>query len=408
MDNQYKEAVAVLERTAELVDLNQRIVDQLKKPQRIVEVHFPVSMDNGSTQIFTGYRVQHNNWRGPYKGGIRFHPKVSLDEVQSLAFWMTIKTAVINVPFGGGKGGVIVDPKLLSQKELERLSRSYIRAIAPAIGPQIDVPAPDVNTNSQIMDWMRDEYERIAGHPEPAVVTGKPVEGGGSQGREEATGLGGAIILREAVKHLKKSPTHMTVAIQGFGNVGSWFATHAAKYGFKIIAVSDSKGGVYDPKGLDVEAIVTGKKNGRNIPEVGSGKKVSNEELLTLPVDILAPAALEGALTKSNAPKVKAKLILELANGPATKEADELFRKKRLSVVPDILANSGGVAVSYFEWYQNIHNERWAVDRVRRELEKLMVKAWEEIRDTSRTMNSDWRENAYAVALERLAQSARK
>jgi glutamate dehydrogenase/leucine dehydrogenase len=403
MDNSYKSAVAVLEHTADLVGADQALVGQLKEPQRIIEVHFPVEMDDGTTKIFMGFRVQHNNWRGPYKGGIRFHPQVTLDEVKSLAFWMTIKTALLDLPFGGAKGGVIVDPKKLSRTELERLSRGYIRAISPAIGPTLDIPAPDVNTDAKVMTWMQDEYEKIVGHPEPAAFTGKPVAKGGSEGREEATGLGGAIILREVAQYLHKTPQELTVAIQGFGNVGSWFATHAEKYGFRIVAVSDSKGGLYDPKGLDIEMIVAAKKNGRSVQEGKSGKRVSNEEPLTLPVDILVPAALEGVLTKTNAPRVKAKLILELANGPTTKEADEFFRKKRLLVVPDVLVNSGGVAVSYFEWYQNRYGERWSISRIQKELEQLMVKAWRKVVKKAREMETDLRKSAYAVALERLA-----
>lgn len=405
MNSLYENTLTILDRTAKLIQAEPAIVAQVREPQRIIEVHFPVKMDDGTTAVFTAWRVQHSDARGPFKGGIRFHTNVSLDEVKSLAFWMSMKTAVVDIPFGGGKGGVIVDVKRLSPAELERLSRKFISTITPVIGAGVDVPAPDVNTNAQIMAWMLDEYEKISGRKEPGVITGKPLDLGGSAGREEATGLGGAIILKELAKKLGKAPEETNVAIQGYGNVGSFFAKFARGFGFQIVAVSDSKGGVYEPAGLDPEIVSGIKKEGKSVADLGQGEKISNEQLLELPVDIVVPAALEAVLTGANADRVQAKAILELANGPTTPEADDIFAKKGIVVVPDILANAGGVAVSYFEWYQNMHGEKWELARVRKELEEKMVQGWSEVSNKSSELKVPLRDGAYALALIRISQA---
>lgn len=404
MSDLYNTPLKVLDTVAKQINLDPVITEQLKQPQRIVEVHFPVEMDDGSKKVFTGFRVQHNNALGPYKGGLRFHQNVSLDEVKSLAFWMSIKTAVVDIPFGGGKGGVIVNPKELSIAEIERLSRSFMKAIYPVLGPNIDVPAPDVNTNAEIMEWMLEAYEEVTGKKELGLITGKPVDKGGSEGREEATGLGGAYILRELSSLLNKETEDITVAVEGFGNVGSYFAKFAKEFGFKVVAVSDSKSGILNQNGLDIEALIEHKKSGKSFAEFSGAEKIGSDEVLTLPVDVVVPAALEKALTGQNAQEVKAKTVLELANGPTTPEADEIFAQKGIVVVPDILANAGGVTVSYFEWYQNMNDERWDLEKVRGELEGYMVKAWNDVKEKSDNLNTTLREAAYAVAIERIAK----
>lgn len=382
----------------------------LSEPARIVDVNFPVKMDDGSTTIFHGYRVQYNNWRGPYKGGIRFHPNVDLDEVKALAFWMTIKCALVDIPFGGGKGGVVVDPKKLSEGELERLSRGYVRAIADRIGPEIDVPAPDVNTNSKIMGWMLDEFMK-GKHDEKlrATFTGKAIADGGSEGREEATGLGGVYVLQEILKKLNLPLK--TVAVQGFGNVGYHVTKLLVKQGFKVVAVSDSKGGIHVPGGVNPElTLECKKKNGYlagcycsgSVCDLSKGRPISQEALLELPVDILVPAALENVITKANASKIKAKIILEMANGPTTPEADEILHKNGVTVIPDVLANSGGVLVSSFEWEQNMKGERWSKEEVQKRLQTILQKETENIIKTSQRQKTDLRAAAFSLALQRL------
>lgn len=404
MSNLYDTPLKVLDTVAKQINLNPQIVEQLREPQRIMQVHFPVEMNDGSVKVFTGFRVQHNNALGPYKGGIRFHQNVSLDEVKSLAFWMSIKTAVVDIPFGGGKGGVVVNPKELSKSERERLSKAFMRAIYPVLGPKVDVPAPDVNTNAQIMEWMLEEYENVIGKKELALITGKPVDKGGSEGREEATGLGGAYILRELPNLLGKDASDITVAIEGFGNVGSFFAKFAKEFGFKVVAVSDSKSGIFDNSGLNIEELIEFKKSGKSFSDYSGAEKIGSSDVLTLPVDVIIPAALEKSLTDENAQEVKAKVVLELANGPTTPEADEIFKLKEIIVVPDILANAGGVTVSYFEWYQNMNQEKWDLEKVRGELEGIMIKAWNDVFEKSKLLNTTLREAAYALAIERLAK----
>ncbi len=400
-NNPWQRALSQLQKTLELTDTHPDLHHRLKEPDNVVEVNVPVTMDSGETKTFRGYRVQHNNMRGPYKGGLRFHPQVDLDEAKALAFWMTMKNAVIGVPFGGGKGGIEVDPKELSGGELERLTRNFARELAHVIGPEKDVPAPDVGSTAQMMHWIADEYSKHVGEDAPAVVTGKPVEHGGSEGRTEATGYGGGYALEAILVKLGKETG--TVAIQGFGNVGLYFAHYAASRGFKIVALSDSKGGIYAPEGIDVSAAETYKKGTGTLLGC-AGTDISNEEILALPVDILVPAALENAITKENASHVQAKVILELANGPTTIEADDVLKERGIVVIPDILANAGGVAVSYFEWEQNRAGERWAKDDVLARLKEKMEMAAAKVWNESIEKNITLRDAAYVVALRSLGE----
>lgn len=406
-DNPWESARRQLEHAVEHLKLDPMLHARLSQPDRIVEVSIPLRMDDGSVAVFDGFRVQHNNLRGPYKGGLRYHPQVDMDEVKALAFWMTIKNALVDVPFGGGKGGIAVNPKELSEGELERLTREFTRKLYPVIGPELDVPAPDVNTNSKVMAWIRDEYEKISEEPSPAVVTGKPVEAGGSEGRTEATGLGGSFALLAILEKLGRKPEGLTVAIQGFGNVGSYLAEYLQKAGCKIVALADSKVGIHVPDGIpDIKAIERHKKEtgiiGRGeLP----GEDISPEATLTLPVDIIVPAALENALTGANAGKVHAAIVLEMANGPTTPEADEIFRERGITVIPDILANAGGVAVSYFEWYQNMYGEKWSKEDVVTKLEKKMRAAASAVFEEAAERKESLRDAAYVLALKRLAGS---
>lgn len=409
--NPFDTALTQLQTAASYLKLPQWLLEYLSSPERIVQVNFPVKMDNGKIKTFHGYRVQYNSFLGPYKGGIRYHPRVEIGEVKALAFWMMIKNAVVNVPFGGGKGGVEVDPKQLSKDELERLTRGFTRKIAPVIGPTVDVPAPDVNTSGQIMDWLLSEYSKVVGKKTLAVTTGKPLGKGGSEGREEATGLGGFYVLEELVgKEKLKKP--LNVAIQGFGNVGSFVADLLYKNGYNVVALSDSKGGIYEKHGLEVDKLIKQKKQGSAISDYArktstcEAKVITNEELLELPVDILVPAALENVFTEKNASRVKASIILEMANGPTTAGADEIFNKKKITVVPDVLANSGGVTVSYFEWYQNMKDQSWSLKKVEGKLHEYMVNAFENVWQTSKRKKVNLRTAAYIVALQRIVEKA--
>ncbi|HSD98350.1 MAG TPA: Glu/Leu/Phe/Val dehydrogenase [Patescibacteria group bacterium] len=413
-NNPWVRAVAQLKHISkEYVHLSPLLLARLLDPDRIVSVSLPLTMDDKSVQTFQGYRVQHNNILGPYKGGLRYHQNVSMDEVRALAFWMSMKCAVVNIPFGGGKGGIIVDPKKLSEKELENLSRLFINRLASVIGPTVDVPAPDVNTNPKIMKWMMDEYSQIVGKKTPAVITGKPLDAGGSQGRTEATGLGGSYVLMAVLKHLKKNPKDMTVAVQGFGNVGYYIAQFLSDAGMKVVAVSDSQEGIYVPEGLDAKTTLSCKKEKGflsgcycvgSVCDVRKGKKISNEELLQLPVDVLIPAALENVITAKNAPLIKAKVILEMANGPITDDADNILQKKHILVIPDILANSGGVATSYYEWYQNMHFAKWKKELVFAKLKTQVEKATREVLAAMKQHRSSMRDAAYIVALNRIGK----
>jgi glutamate dehydrogenase/leucine dehydrogenase len=401
--NPFETAKAQLQQAAEIAKLDKDKVEQLKHPDRYTEVSIPVKMDSGEQKIFTGFRSQHNNARGPYKGGIRYHQQVNLDEVRALSFWMSFKNAVVNVPFGGGKGGIIVNPKELSAAELERLSRGYIKKLYMLFGSQLDVPAPDVNTNGQIMGWMLDEFEKITGMKAPAAFTGKSLDNGGSQGREEATGFGGVYVFKEALKaKLGGVPEGGKVAIQGFGNVATFFADAAGHLGFKIIALSDSKGGIYNADGIDLKAAHKHKKDTGALKGLAGCKNISNEELLELDCDVLVPAALENVLTGDNADKVRAKLIVEMANGPTTPEADKIFAKKNIVVIPDILANSGGVCTSYFEWYQNMEHVTWSKEQVLEKLEKQMIAAFADVYDRQKKYNTTFRIGAYILASQRI------
>ena len=417
-NNPWTRAQKQLETAAKNFRIDPMLLARLQNPDRIVEVSVPLRMDDGNVIVYQGFRVQHNNIHGPYKGGLRYHPRVDMDEVKALSFWMTVKNAVIGVPFGGGKGGVNVDPKKLSEGELERLTREFARKLFPIIGPEVDVPAPDVNTNGKIMAWILDEYSKLAGKETLAVVTGKPLERGGSLGRPEATGLGGCYALLSILKMIGKKPEGLTVAIQGFGNVGSFLAEYLSEAGMKVVALSDSKGGIYVPAGIpSIHEVQKCKdKSGKiggcycigsvcdisNMKKLG-GREISSEKILELPVDILVPAALENALTKENARRVKASVILEMANGPTTAEADAIFKSKGVTVIPDVLANSGGVAVSYFEWYQNMHNESWGKYDVFKKLKEKMESACEKIHDISLRYKVPLREAAYVRALQSLS-----
>ncbi|MGE5297857.1 MAG: Glu/Leu/Phe/Val family dehydrogenase [Acidobacteriaceae bacterium] len=400
--NMYKSAMENLSNAAKILKLDQEILSRLSKPDRILTVAIPVKMDDGKTQVFEGYRVQHNDARGPYKGGLRYHPQVDMSEVKALAFLMAIKNAVVNVPYGGGKGGITVDPKKLSKGELERLSRGFIQKIYKFIGPQVDVPAPDVNTTPQIMAWMVDEYSKLVGQFTPGVITGKPLSLNGSQGREEATGFGGVEVLKAAVKHFKLKK-NATVAIQGFGNVGNFFAKLAEKAGFRVVAVSDSNSGIYSPKGLPIAKVIEWKKQMGKVAGFPGSTEIKNEKLLELPVDILVPAALENQIHKNNARKIKAGLIVEMANGPIASEADPILARRGIPVVPDVLANSGGVATSYLEWVQNLSGIYWSREEVLGRLEMFMSQAFKDVVEASERHGATLRMGAFILAVERIA-----
>lgn len=404
MENPYQNFLEQLKKTAKILNLKPSIVETLATPQKILEFEFPIKMDSGKIKTFKGFRVQHNNFLGPYKGGIRFHPQVSLEGIKALGAWMMLKCALVNLPFGGAKGGIVVDPKKLSEKELERLSRAYIKKISPIIGPKKDVPAPDVNTNEKIMAWMLDEYERQTGKKAPAAFTGKPVKKDGSQGRDIATGVGGVFILEMLAEKLKLKRKGTTLAIQGFGNVGYHFANFAQKSGFKIIAVSDSKGGIV-AQNLNIPKIMAWKKETGSVVGMPETKTITNEKLLETPVDVLVPAALGGVITRKTAGRIKTKIIMEMANGPVTHEADKILERRKIISVPDILANSGGVTVSYFEWLQNIKKEKWRREDVVQKLKNKITKAFEEVWREKIRRKVNLRTAAYIVALKRLTHS---
>lgn len=373
----------------------------IKNPKLVLDAKLKIKMDNGSSRKFQAYRVQHNDARGPTKGGIRYHPNVSLGEVKSLAFWMALKCAVANLPFGGAKGGIIVNPQELSQAELERLSRAFVQAFYKDIGPDKDIPAPDVYTNSQIMAWMLDEYEKINEGHFPAMITGKPLELGGSLVRDYSTAQGGVYVLLEALKALNMH-NNARVAVQGFGNAGSLAAKILSEKGFKIVAVSDSKGGIYNEKGLNIEHVIAHKSLIKSVVGFEGAKTITNEELLELDAEILIPAALENQITSGNAGRIKAKIILELANGPVTPEADNVLFSKGIQVIPDILANAGGVAVSYFEWVQNRQGYYWKEQDILQKLEEIMKKSFDEVFTAGRKYKTEMRTAAQIVAIDKI------
>lgn len=429
--NIFDSAIVQLKKAAKFVDLKPGFLDQLSAPERTIKVTFPLKRDSGEIEMIKGYRVQYNNILGPYKGGLRFHTRVDMDEVSALGFWMMIKNAIVDVPFGGGKGGLEIDPKDLKEEELEKITREFTKRLFPNIGPKEDVPAPDINTNSKIMDWVADEYinqfrsENLKVKNDEdqlrAVVTGKSVENGGSLGREQATGLGGFFVLEKLVKRLNlKKP--LNVAIQGFGNVGSNFAEILFKNGYKVIALSDVKGGIFDSKkiGFNVDlvkecrlekGVLAGCYCIGSVCDIARKYEdgiISNEELLQLPVDILIPAALEKVINKKNAKNIQAKIVFEMANGPTTYEADQILNKRGILVVPDVLANSGGVTVSYFEWYQNMHSEIWDLGLVNSKLKDKMEKAFEQVWKIHQERKVNLKTAAYILALKRLAEKYAK
>lgn len=400
----YSQALSRLDKAASFAKIDKEAVEKLRHPKACLQVSIPVRMDDGSLQIFTGFRVHHSDVRGPTKGGIRFHPDVSLDEVKSLAFWMTIKCAVVGIPYGGGKGGVIVDPKQLSRMELERLSRGYIEQIADFIGPDTDIPAPDVYTNAMIMGWMVDEYSKIVRHHSPAVITGKPIALGGSQGRDDATARGGYYCIKEIEKNKKWEPKNIRVAIQGFGNAGQFIADLLHRDGYKIVAISDSQGGIYCADGFDVPTVIREKNNTKKLHAAGASA-ISNQALLELDVDMLIPAALENQITIENAMRVKAAVIVELANGPTTTEADQILHAKGTLIIPDILANAGGVTVSYFEWVQNKSGYYWELSSIHQRLKDIMLREFHNVYQLMEMHQTDMRTAAYIHALNRQGEA---
>src|SRR6476661_1231265 len=402
-ENPFESMMSRFDRAAELLDLEPGLYKVLRHAEKEITVSVPVLMDNGEIEVFTGYRVLHNTSRGPAKGGIRFDMHVNLDEVKALAAWMTWKCAAVNIPFGGAKGGVICDPLKMSVSELERLTRRYTAGIINTLGPDSDVPAPDVNTNERVMAWVMDTYSMHVRHTVNAVVTGKPVEMGGSLGRREATGRGCMIVTKEALAHLGMNVRGTTVAVQGFGNVGSIASQLLQREGCKIVAISDRTGAVYNANGIDVEDAVAYVKERRSLDGYVKGDRVTNEDLLTLDVDVLLPAALENVITTKNAGKVRAKIICEGANGPTTAAADAILEEKGIFVIPDILANAGGVTVSYFEWVQDRGGYFWPEDLVNERLETIMKRSFQDVLDLSRQKRVNMRTASYMLSINRVA-----
>ena len=401
----YTAAVQQLDEAAERLGLDEGLRERLRRPKRELTVHFPVKMDDGHIQVFTGHRVQHNLARGPGKGGIRYHPDVTLDEVKALAMWMTWKCAVASIPYGGAKGGVTCNPKVMSEGELERLTRRYASEIAPIIGPDRDIPAPDVNTDGRVMAWLMDTISTHSGRDMPGIVTGKPLSIGGTVGRVEATGRGVTVAAREAAKAKGMPLEGARLAVLGFGNVGSWAASLMVKSGAKLVAVADSTSGVYSSKGLELEALKRYKAEHGSFKGFKGVDALEPEQVLEVACDIVVPAAVEGQIHKGNASKIKAKLIVEGANGPTTPEADEILADRGVTVVPDILANSGGVVVSYFEWAQNIQGFYWELDEVNRRMEAIMVRGYAQVSATATRHKASLRQGALMLAVERVAEA---
>jgi len=403
--NPFRIAQIQFDMAAEYLKLDPGLRQILRTPKRVMEVAIPVKLDNGQVKVFTGFRVQHNVARGPAKGGLRYHPNVTVDEVKALAAWMTWKTATVNLPYGGAKGGVVCDPKRMSKGELERMTRRYAAEIQPIIGPEVDIPAPDVYTDSQTMAWIMDTYAMTVGHAAPGVVTGKPVSIGGSEGRMDATGRGVLYVVEEACKVKKINLRGATVAIQGFGNVGSAVARLFAEKKAKIVAISDSRGGVHNPRGIDPLRALRYKERSGTVVGMPGASRISNDELLALKCDILVPAALENAITLHNADQIKAKIVAEAGNGPTTPHADEILSRKGVFVVPDILANAGGVTVSYFEWAQDLQGFFWQVQEVNSKLEFVMRRAFNDVHETMRKFHVYPRAAAYILAVGRVADA---
>jgi glutamate dehydrogenase (NAD(P)+) len=403
--NPYRIAQIQFDIAAEYLKLDQGLRQILRTPKRVLEVSIPTKMDNGQVKVFSGYRVQHNVARGPAKGGIRYHPAVTLDEVKALAAWMTWKTATVNIPYGGGKGGVICDPKRMTKPELERMTRRYTSEILPLIGPEKDIPAPDVYTDSQTMAWIMDTYSMTKGYSSLGVVTGKPLSIGGSEGRNEATARGCLVAVEEACRVKKMSIRGSSVAIQGFGNAGSLAAKLFAEKKARVIAISDSRGGVFNSRGIDPLKAMRYKERSGTVVGMPGTSRISNDELLTMKCDILIPAALENVITLNNADQVKAKIVAEAANGPTTPHADEVLARKGIMLLPDILANAGGVTVSYFEWVQDLQSFFWSEAEVNAKLESVMRRAFTEVHESARKHRTHMRTGAYCLAVGRVADA---
>ncbi|MBA4549747.1 Glu/Leu/Phe/Val dehydrogenase [Thermoactinomyces intermedius] len=405
--NPYEIVQIQIDQAGKKLGVSEDILNILKKPKRVLSVSFPVKMDDGSIRVFEGFRSQHTDAMGPTKGGIRFHPDVTMDEVKALSMWMSFKCAVTDVPYGGGKGGVICDPRKLSKGEIERVSRGFIEAIADIVGPEKDIPAPDVYTNAQTMGWMMDTYSRMKGKFSPGVITGKPLSLGGSKGRNEATARGCAFAIEQAMEKLNKPLQGATVAVQGFGNAGRIVADLLAEKGCKIVAVSDTSGAIYQKDGLNLDEVKKLKddKNSK-ITDLSDAQVLENpEEILELDVDILVPAALENVITRKNADRIQAKVVAEAANGPTTPKADEVLFKKGVHLIPDILANAGGVIVSYFEWVQNLMHYYWTEEEVNSKLKEKIVRSYNEVYDLAQKENTDLRTAAYMVAIKRITEA---
>lgn len=412
----FDNAMQQLHNVAQAIKISDDALEILRQPQRIHEVAIPVRMDNGRIKNFRGYRVQYNNARGPYKGGIRFHPHVDLDEIKALAFWMMIKCAVVDLPYGGAKGGVELNPKELSERELQELSREYVRALYLQIGPKIDIPAPDVYTNEQIMGWMMDQYSRLKGYTYLGAFTGKPVDIGGITARSTATARGGFYLLEKIVQDINKKPQDVRIAIQGFGNAGAIFAQIAHEAGYKIVGLSDSQGAIVAKNGMAIDpAVVMRRKQKKGlidgmyckgtVCDEKNFSKATNEQLLTMPCDVLIPAAIENQITQKNAKKIKAKYVIELANGPTTPEADKILSERGITVIPDVLANAGGVTVSYFEWLQNMQNTVWTESETNRKLAEIMLGAYHAICVMKNKYDVDHRTAAFILAVERIEKA---
>lgn len=402
----YETALAQFDRATQNLSIDPGVLEFMRYPRREFTVNFPVRRDNGTTEMFTGYRVHHSTVLGPSKGGVRYSTNVSIEEVRALAMWMTWKCALVNIPYGGAKGGVIVDPRTLSERELENLTRRYTSELIPLISPHSDIPAPDMGTNSQTMGWMMDTYSMTVGYSVPAIVTGKPIMIGGSEGRTEATGRGAIIAMIEALKQKgMANQENLEIVIQGFGNVGSNAAAYAYERGFKVIAVSDVYGGVYNANGLDVPALLEQLKQTGTVVDFPNSEAISNDELLTLKCDVLIPAAMEGQITKKNAADVKAKIIVEAANGPTTPEADDILNERGIFIVPDILANAGGVVVSYFEWVQDLQAFSWDKDEVFRQLQRILIRSYDNTQQMAEKHKVDMRMAAQITAIQRVADA---
>ncbi|QSO52155.1 Glu/Leu/Phe/Val dehydrogenase [Alicyclobacillus curvatus] len=402
--NSYFIAQRQIEEAGSLLGLETHLIEILKRPMRVLSVSYPVRMDDGSVRVFEGYRSQHNDAVGPGKGGIRFHPQVTMDEVKALSMWMTIKCQVVGLPYGGAKGGVVCDPRTLSAGELERVSRGFIEAIAQIIGPDKDIPAPDVYTNAKIMGWMMDTFSKLQGSFAPASITGKPLSLGGSKGRDEATARGCVLTIQEAMKSRKQSLHGATAAIQGFGNAGRTAAKLLSEAGMKVVAVSDSTGGLYNPDGINIAALEHVKNSG-SFRNFSDADHIANESLLELPVDILIPAALENVITSENAVRIKAGIIAEAANGPITPDADAILFERGIEVIPDVLANAGGVTVSYFEWVQNLTHSYWSAEQVNEKLAGILVPSYHEVSKIAQEYHTTMRKGAYMIALLRVADA---